>query len=319
MSKPVSINPKISHLTPLTPTTDWEQVLNDWLATKRSKNTQRVYRKDIVNFLDHHDGLTLGKFMGGDRHTAHELLTRYKGQMITKELTPSTINRRLAAIKSLVSHAYSCGHCEFTLETVKSEKMTQYRDTSGIDIDRFKTVLNGVDRSSIIGVRDYALLVLLWSNALRRGEVSKANIKDFDPDGMTLRIFGKGRGTEAETVSLGQGTVMAISAYLELRGNVDPDDPLFVAHKLGYVGHRLHTNSIYNIVKKRCESAGIKKLMSPHRIRHSAITTALDKTNGDVRRVQKLSRHANLNTLMIYDDNRLNAQKDMTELLDGLL
>ena len=59
--------------------------------------------------------------------------------------------------------------------------------------------------------------------------------------------------------------------------------------------------------------------MSPHRIRHSAITTALDKTDGDVRKVQKLSRHANLNTLMIYDDNRLNAQKDMTELLDALI
>ena len=112
---------------------------------------------------------------------------------------------------------------------------------------------------------------------------------------------------------------MAIANYLELREDVNPDDPLFVAHKPGYIGHRLHTNSIYNVVKKRCEAAGIKKVMSPHRIRHSAITTALDKTDGDVRKVQKLSRHANLNTLMIYDDNRLNAQKDMTELLDALI
>jgi len=59
--------------------------------------------------------------------------------------------------------------------------------------------------------------------------------------------------------------------------------------------------------------------MSPHRVRHSAITTALDVTGGDVRRVQKLSRHANLNTLIIYDDNRMNAQAQVTELLDGLM
>ena len=59
--------------------------------------------------------------------------------------------------------------------------------------------------------------------------------------------------------------------------------------------------------------------MSPHRIRHSAITTALDVTGGDVRRVQKLSRHSNLNTLMIYDDNRRNAQGEITALLDGLV
>lgn len=318
MTNLVSFNNNLTHLTPLTSTTDWDLILQDWLSTKRSPHTQRVYQKDITNFLNDVN-MTLGKFLSGDRYQGHELLTRYKGQMISKELTPATINRRLAAIKSLVSHAYACGHCEFTLETVKGEKMAQYRDTSGIDLDRFKDVINGVDRSNIIGIRDYALLVLLWSNALRRSEVSKASIKDFDPDGMTLRIYGKGRGTEAETVSLGKGTVMAIANYLELREDVKPDDPLFVAHKPGYIGHRLHTNSIYKIVQKRCEAVGIKKVMSPHRIRHSAITTALDKTNGDVRKVQKLSRHANLNTLMIYDDNRLNAQKDVTDLLDSLI
>ncbi len=318
MSNLVSLNNNLTHLTPLTPTTDWDLILQDWLSTKRSPHTQRVYRKDITNFITDVD-MTLGKFLSGDRFQGHELLTRYKGQMISKELTPATINRRLAAIKSLVSHAYQCGHCEFTLETVKGEKMHQYRDTSGIGLDRFKDVLNGVDRSNIIGIRDYALLVLLWSNALRRSEVAKASIKDFDPDGMTLRIYGKGRGTEAETVSLGKGTVMAISTYLEMREDVNPDAPLFVAHKPGYIGHRLHTNSIYKIVQKWCKEAGITKAMSPHRIRHSSITTALDVTDGDVRKVQKLSRHANLNTLMIYDDNRVNAQREVTALLDGMV
>ncbi len=318
MSQIVSLNANVSHLNSVPPSTDWDRVLADWLSTKRSPHTQRVYRKDITNFLTDVD-MTLSKFLSGDRYQGHELVTRYKGQMMSKELTPATINRRLAAIKSLVSHAYQCGHCEFTLETVKGEKMAQYRDTSGIELDRFKDVLNSIDRSSIIGVRDYALLVLLWSNALRRSEVAKADIKDFDPDGMTLRIYGKGRGTEAETVSLGKGTVTAIANYLQMRGDVNDDDPLFVAHKPGYIGHRLHTNSIYKVVKKRCEAAGIAKVMSPHRIRHSAITTALNQTDGDVRKVQKLSRHANLNTLMIYDDNRANAQKDMTELLDSLI
>ena len=58
------------------------------------------------------------------------------------------------------------------------------------------------------------------------------------------------------------------------------------------------------MVVRHSESAGIKKQMSSHRIRHSAITAALDATDGDVRKVQKLSRHPKLNTLMIYDDNR---------------
>jgi integrase/recombinase XerC len=67
------------------------------------------------------------------------------------------------------------------------------------------------------------------------------------------------------------------------------------------------------------KAAGINKKLSPHRIRHSGITAALDATGGDVRKVQKLSRHANLNTLMIYDDNRLNVQGEISDLLADMV
>jgi integrase/recombinase XerC len=151
-------------------------------------------------------------------------------------------------------------------------------------------------------------------------------VSDFNPQGRTLKIFGKGRGTQSETITLGQSTVKAITKwracaianYLETRIAL-PHEPLFIAHKPGYEGRRLSTNSLYNIVRNRATEAGITKVMSPHRVRHSAITTALDVTGGDVRRVQKLSRHSNLNTLIIYDDNRINAQAQVTELLDGLV
>jgi integrase/recombinase XerC len=59
--------------------------------------------------------------------------------------------------------------------------------------------------------------------------------------------------------------------------------------------------------------------MSPHRVRHSSIAAALDATDGNVRKVQKLSRHANLDTLMRYDDNRRKDQLEVTELLDELI
>jgi len=275
-SRIVPINPKLSHLSPVSPDLDWDRVLSDWLATKRSPHTQRVYRRDIENFLADLN-LELGKFLTLDRHKAFELVSRYKGELITKNLKSATINRRLAAIKSLVCFAYNCGHCEFMLEAVKSEKLSAYRDTSGIDPEAFKRVLGGIDRTSLKGIRDYALMMLLWSNALRRSEVSKASIADFDPVAKTLRIFG------------------------------------------GYRDGRLCTQAIYNIVSDRCQDAGISKVMSPHRIRHSSITAALEATGGDVRRVQKLSRHSSLNTLLIYDDNRKNLQGQITDLLDSLV
>jgi integrase/recombinase XerC len=314
----VPLNSKVSHLTLVPPNTDWERVLGDWLNTKRSNHTRRVYQKDIDNFLADL-GTELGKFLSLDRHGAYALVSRYKGDLLQKGLKSATINRRLAAIKSLVCFAYNCGHCEFMLEAVKGEKLSAYRDTSGVDPETFKRVLGGIDRGTLKGIRDYALLMLLWSNALRRSEVSKANIADFDPVAKTLRIYGKGRGNQSEIVSLGSGTVTAIESWLSARGETNPDKALFCSVNAGYRDGRLCTQAIYNIVKERCQDAGITKTMSPHRVRHSSITAALEATGGDVRRVQKLSRHSSLNTLLIYDDNRKNHQGEVTDILDSLI
>ena len=314
----VLLNSRLSHLSLVPPSTDWDRVLVDWLATKRSPHTQRCYRLDIENCLADLN-LELGKFLSLDRHGAFELVSRYKGDLIQKGLKSATINRRLAAIKSLVAYAYNCGHSEFMLESVKGEKLSSYRDTTGVDSETFKRVLSGIDRGTLKGIRDYALMMLLWSNALRRSEVSKASIADFDPVAKTLRIFGKGRGNQSEIVSLGKATVTAIESWLTARGEHDPDKALFVSVNLGYKDGRLSTQAIYNIVSDRCQAAGITKAMSPHRIRHSSITAALEATNGDVRRVQKLSRHSSLNTLLIYDDNRKNHQGEVTDILDSLV
>ena len=73
------------------------------------------------------------------------------------------------------------------------------------------------------------------------------------------------------------------------------------------------------IIEKIAKTAGIEKRMSPHRIRHSGITAALDATNGNVRKVQKLSRHVDLNTVVLYDDNRRNLQAEVTDLLADLV
>jgi integrase/recombinase XerC len=97
--------------------------------------------------------------------------------------------------------------CNYGLEDVGGEKVQKYRDTTGIDSETFKRVLQECDRSTLSGKRDYALLRLLWGNALRRNEVSQLNISDFDPDSKTLRILGKGKGTQSEVIDLGEGTV----------------------------------------------------------------------------------------------------------------
>jgi integrase/recombinase XerC len=246
------------------------------------------------------------------------VVLKYKAQMIRRGLKEATVNRRLAAIKGLVVTGRKLGVCHYSLEDVQSERVQKYRDTSGIDRETFGLILSQCDLTTPKGKRDYAILRLLWGNALRRNEVCQLNVGDFDPTARTLRILGKGRGTQSEVIDLGEGTVQAILGWLDCRPLVKDDTPLFVAVDYANSGGRLTGDGLRKMLMKLCEKAGIKKQMSPHRIRHSAITAALDATDGNVRKVQKLSRHSQLDTLMIYDDNRHRDQGEITNLLDGM-
>lgn len=326
--KPFKLVETSSNLVPLlprnklAPSSGYNTLLDDWLARTRSPHTKRMYLSNITAFFQFIGyQLTpdiLAQFLLLDSHQAFELVSQYHGLLVSHSLAPATINQKLAAIKSLVNYASQAGKCYYTLTNIKAEKLTPYRDTKGIPKEQFKLMLDAVDTSTIKGLRDRSILLLLWGNALRRSEVVNCDVKDYSPSNKELIITGKGKIGQPETISLGNGAISAIDEWLKKRGSYTPRDPLFCAVHKGYWGNRLHTHSVYKLVQKYALIAGIDKVMSPHRIRHSAITEGLNLTNGDVRKVQKLSRHSNLNTLMIYDDNRQNLQGEVTNLLDDL-
>jgi len=304
-------------------------VLAQLLADKRSINTRRAYAGDVRDFfktitgqLSSRSGVT--QFLQLPERDAVALVLKWKAIMMSgegrsKPLAEATINRRLAAIKSLVVMGQNLGVCDFNLARIKGETVAKYRDTTGIDAETFKQILSTCNRETVAGKRDYALLRLLWGNALRRNEVSQLSIGDFNTRAGALQILGKGKGTQQQSIDVGPATVQAIKEWLAVRpGSAAENDPLFVALDFATIGHRITGDGIYKLVQRKTKAAGIDKQMSPHRIRHSAITAALDATDGNVRKVQKLSRHKNLNTLMIYDDNRGRDQLDVTALLDGM-
>ena len=298
-------------------------VLDCLLTEKRSPNTRRAYRKDIERFCRfiQPGGDTNGIinwFVSLNRNEAVTVTIKYKSHLIAKGLAEATVNRSLASLKSLVKMARKLGYCDHSLDDVGGEKVQRYRDTSGIDEQQYQQVVDRLNSLTPQGMRDYALLKLMWTNALRRGELVKINIGDLDADNGRLRIFGKGRGNQHEFVTLPPNTLAAILEWLKHHPHREPEQPMFCSlHESPlYRGRRLSTNAVYKITRKRCKKAGIEKVISPHRIRHSSITAALEKTDGNVRAVQKLSRHKNLDTLLIYDDNRRNLQGDVSNLLD---
>ncbi|ELS32864.1 MULTISPECIES: tyrosine-type recombinase/integrase [Pseudanabaena] len=299
-------------------------ILNSLLSDKRSLNTRRAYEKDLRYFFLAAYGQkptesVIAQFLRLNRFEAIAIALRYKSDLITQGLKESTINRRLSALKSLVNFAAKLGKCEWNLNDVQTETVQTYRDTTGIKPESIRAMLLKIDRTTIKGKRDFAILRLLWDNALRRNEVVSANIGDFDGEGRSLQILGKGRGSQKSLISLSLGTSSAIQDWLSQIETQNSDRPLFQSLDPANYGHRLTGTAIYQIVDLLAKDAGIAKKMSPHRIRHSAITAALDATNGNVRKVQKLSRHKKLDTLMLYDDNRTNMQGELSNLLSDLI
>jgi integrase/recombinase XerC len=312
VSKPISVSnsPEVAR--------SCSDLLADFLHLKISVNTRRNYSKAIADFFHRNYGSEvsnnlLTQFLALHQPEAVYQVLQYRQLLIETKLAPSTINIRLSALKSFVDYARQSEQCSFNLADVTCLKVESYSNTTGIAVTGFKEMLQIPDRSTIKGIRDYAILRLLWDNALRRNEICSLDVGDFDKSGR-LSILGKGKIQKSQ-IDLSPATTIAISQWLTVRDNYQASAPLFTSLDRRSKGHRLDGSTIYRLVREFSEAAGIDKVVSPHRIRHSAITAYLDASDGNIRAAQSLSRHANLNTLSRYDDNRHKYQSIDTNTL----
>ncbi len=290
---------------------------------KIADSTRKQYVKAIENFCQFaYNGSAnperISEFLALARYAAIEMVLRYRRHSIERNLAPSTINVRLAAIKSLVDMARKLGKTTIDLVEIESIPSESYRDTRGISVEQFKSMLEAIDPSTSIGVRDYAIMLLFWGNALRRGEVASANIEDFLPQQQKLMILGKGKRAKV-AIDLTDSVSYALEEWLNFHPCNLPGQPLITSLSHNCYGARIAGDSIYRIVQGYAEAAGIERRVSPHRLRHSSITAFLDASGGNLRAAQALSRHSNQNTLTLYDDNRRQEQKGASGMLEYLL
>jgi integrase/recombinase XerC len=304
-------------------TIDRDNLWAEFGRLKIADSTRKQYVKAIENFCQFaYNGSatpeTISEFLNLDRYAAIEMVLRYRRHSIDRNLAPSTINVRLAAIKSLVEMARKLGKTTIDLGEIESIPSESYRDTRGISVEQFKLMLEEIDPSTPIGVRDYAIMLLFWGNALRRGEIASANIEDFLPQQQKLMILGKGKRAKVG-IDLTDSVGYALEEWVNFHPCNLAGQPLITSLSHNCYGARIAGDSIYRIVQGYAEAAGIERRVSPHRLRHSSITAFLDASGGNLRAAQALSRHSNQNTLTLYDDNRRQEQKGASGVLEDLL
>ena len=301
---------------------DWgpraQRLVTAFLAG-RKPSTRRAYARDLQDFArftasptpEHATALLLAHSPG----YANELVLSYRTHMAEQlHLSPATINRRLAALRSVVRLGRLLGLVNWTLET-PSLPSQRYRDTRGPGRTVYDSILRLLEQHSptnAAACRNLAILRLLHDLGLRAGEVASLRLQDLDLENHRLHIIGKGR-TEREPLSLPAPTRQSIERWLTLRGSTP--GPLFTNFDRAHKGPGLTTTSIYRLVRALGERVGAR--VRPHGLRHLAITEALDRTGGNLRAVQKFSRHRDLRVLLVYDDNRQDLAGEIASMVAG--
>jgi integrase/recombinase XerD len=217
-----------------------------------------------------------------------------------KGLSPATVNRRLAAIRSFHRFCLREGLASSDpTRHVRSGKLPQALPKV-ITVDDVVRLIEAPDLSSVLGLRDRAMLELLYGCGMRVSELTALDRDDVDLETRTVRCLGKG-GRE-RIVPIGSYAQIAVEAYLvrarpelAVKAPSDRSHPLFLSGK----GRRLTRQGMWGIVKSYVERVQLSNAVSPHSLRHACATHMLDG-GADIRVVQETLGHARLTTTQVY-------------------
>jgi len=282
-------------------------ILIELFLAGRPEQTSNAYRRDLeayaLEMAFPNPSRAVNALLQNGAGAANAIGLAYRARLITHGLAPATINRRLASLRSLLMMAQRLELISWRLD-VPNVRSRSYRDTQGPGDHGVQLLLQTANAQCDIrkSRRDVALIRLLHDLALRRGEVCRLQLADIDLLQGSLSVTGKGE-VECTTIGLPGPTRCAIENWLDIRGG-DPGPLFFAFDGAGRLrtDARLSGGGLWSILRTLGRRAGIEAW--PHGLRHTAITKALEVTNGDLRKVQRFSRHRDVRAVLSYDDNR---------------
>jgi integrase/recombinase XerC len=269
-----------------------------------SKHTLRAYRHNLEE---------LTAFVAGDPQLAATdpqalgavdldavgtlEIRRYLGYLHSRN-SKTTIARKLSAIRSFFRHL----HKHHVIDRDPAEELHAPKHGKSMPIyltvdDMFR-LLDHVKPVGVLGLRNRAIVEVLYSTGVRVSELAGLSTADVDRRSGLVRVRGKGR--KERLVPIGDRALDALSVYrreLDAFHGIDPqaDGPVFLNKNRG----RLSTRSIARVIDQLSRACGLAVPVSPHALRHSYATHLLDG-GADLRAVQKLLGHSSLSTTQRY-------------------
>lgn len=281
----------------------FEDFINQFL----SPSTKKAYQKDLELFF--------GFLKSGDVVISHPSEIQghhfqfYRDHLVSNKYSSATINRRLVAIRSFIKWAMACKLIDYNpLDIVKLPKVQTESPTSAFDDHEVVQMINSPDQSTQTGQMHKLAMILLFSLGLRRSELTGIQIKDIyqERNHYVLRI--KGKGGKDRHLPLNKGVTAAIDTYSQFMATsgyyFEPEDYLLQSKKTLKQRAPIDGSTVFRIIEKYAKACGIKKKVSPHSCRATAISHLLDTQKTPIRDVAIFAGHSKITTTERYDKRR---------------
>jgi tyrosine recombinase XerC len=269
------------------------------LEKNYSVNTLLAYEDDLVQFnrfLTNHFQSDNFELSAVDNVTIRLFL----GELVESDFAKKSIVRKLAAVRSLYKYLIKKGIIKsnptINIATPKvPKKLPTFLEEPSID-----RMLNLPDTSTVEGLRDKAILELLYSTGIRLSELIGLNLDNIEWSKETIKVLGKGK--KSRIVPFGSKSKDALRKYLERRDELISDltkkssiNSVFLSNR----GLRIYPKGVYLIVNKYIRLVSDVEKKSPHVLRHSFATHLLNR-GADLKAVKELLGHESLSTTQIY-------------------
>ncbi len=259
-----------------------------------SDNSINSYKADIIKLFNYFEREKVSDL----DEVTYQIITKYFEEQRTEGINSSSVSRYSSSIKGFFSFLKQNNYIRKNpVVNLKSTKTA--RDLpSVLSFQEVDKILDQPNLKSKLGLRDKAILELLYSSGLRVSELLNLKLSDLFFDDEVIRVFGK--GSKQRIVPIGSSAIGWVTQYLQklrplLQKRMKSENIIFLNSR----GSKLSRMGIWKLVKKYCESAEIKKEVHPHTFRHSFATHLLEG-GADLRAVQEMLGHSDISTTQIY-------------------
>ena len=257
-----------------------------------SKNTIQSYESDIYQLYQWN--------LSTNKKRITELkkidTSQYVSYLFNQNLKSSSVNRKISSLKTFFNFLLKkklISANPFADQIMPKKPISLPKSISEDDVVK---LLDAPKVDSLIGLRDRAMLELLYASGVRISELVNIKFSDLDLDRNIIKVFGK--GSKERLVPFGEDAAQWISAYIdERKKNKDLVSIKYIF--LNNRGTKISRHAFWHRLKEYCLEIGLKQDISPHTLRHAFATHLLNR-GADLRSVQVLLGHSDLSTTQIY-------------------